>query len=86
MHRDSSGHRSGADLSLERAIALTLIGDDGARRWSREELAAQMGVDEPSLEVALARLVHDGVLLADGRELSASRATVRLDELGLICV
>jgi len=72
---------------VERAIVLQVLRDDRPERWSRSALARELIDCEPALiELALARLRQDGVLLGAGTRVCASLATHRLDELELIGV
>ena len=86
MHTESSGSAALDGARLQRAIILQLLRDDRGRRWSREELGAELATEPPMLEEAITGLGGDGVLCADGGTIWASRAVLRLDELGLIAL
>jgi hypothetical protein len=73
--------------TLERAIVLQVLRDDRHARWSRSALALEMSDCAPALvELALARLQQDGVLVDAGTGVYASTATRRLDELELVAI
>jgi DNA-binding MarR family transcriptional regulator len=79
MHERSRGART-----LERVIVLTLLSEGGERRWSRAELAAELGVEVEALQDAVDRLSEAGVVCLAGTEVWASAAARRIDELRLI--
>lgn len=81
MHTESSEPRADG-AKLERAIVLQLLSDE--RRWSRTELAAELGADATGLHSALAALQGQGVLCLAEDDVWASPAARRLDELELI--
>jgi DNA-binding GntR family transcriptional regulator len=81
MHTESSEPRAD-DAKLQRAIVLQLLSDE--RRWSRTELASELGADATSLDGALAALHGEGVLCVAEEDVWASPAARRLDELELI--
>jgi hypothetical protein len=90
MHEQS---RAVGDRRLERAIVLVLLsgdreplGGDGESRWSRAQLAAELGTEAQALQEALERLSQAGVVCLTGAEVWASRAARRMDELGLISI
>jgi hypothetical protein len=78
--------RAASGSKLERAIVLRLLSEDGARRSSRTELASELAADALGLETALHALHGQGVLCLSERDVWASPATRRLDELGLIAI
>jgi hypothetical protein len=80
--RRSSEDRSG----LERAIVLSLLADERAEGWTRAALGSELAVPVVRMEDALERLNDDGVLCFSDSRVSVSRATRRLDELGLIAI
>jgi hypothetical protein len=84
MHTESSGPRASSGAGLERAIVLQLLSDGGDRRSSRVELGADLETDADTLEAALRALNEEGVLYLGDRDVWASRAARRLDELELI--
>jgi hypothetical protein len=76
---------------LERAIVLQLLRDDHERMWSRAQLTSELEagdaeIGRPAVEQALRRLEREGVLGCTDREVWASSAARRLDELELIGV
>jgi len=72
---------------VERAIVLQLLRDDHDERWSGAELEAEVNDVEPSvLRSAIADLEHQGVVVAQGEHILASRCARHLDELGLVGV
>jgi DNA-binding HxlR family transcriptional regulator len=86
MHTESREPRAVTGTKLERAIVLQLLRDDREQEWSSQQLAAEMDTQTPMLERALKSLERDGVLSREQDGVRASRATCRLDELGLLSV
>jgi hypothetical protein len=86
MHTESREPRAVNGARLERAIVLQLLRDDREQEWSTPQLAVEMDLEAPALEHALGILERDGVLCLGQEEVRASRATRRLDELGLVGV
>jgi hypothetical protein len=84
MHEQSSKRRAAGGARLERAIVLLLLSGDGRRRWSRRELAAELGAEVQPLQNAIDALSDAGVVCVAGTEVCASGAALRMDELGLI--
>jgi predicted transcriptional regulator len=84
MHTESREPRAVTGARLERAIVLQLLRDDREQEWSSRRLAAEMDAQAPALEEALSSLERDGVLCLEQDAIRASRATRRLDELGLM--
>ncbi|HEY3946170.1 MAG TPA: hypothetical protein VGL78_13165 [Solirubrobacteraceae bacterium] len=84
MHTESREPRAVTGAKLERAIVLQLLRDDREQKWSRRQLAAEMDTQASVLEQALSSLERDGVLRLEQDAVHASRATCRLDELGLL--
>ena len=85
MHTESSDPRAGGSRSLERAIVLVLLSEDGGeRRWSRAELAEATGVEQGELAMALSGLLNTGVLAREADRVWPSSAARRLEELELI--
>jgi len=76
-----------APREIERTIVLVLLSEQPVRARSLRELRRELRHLAP-LEVAaaIARLGVEGVLERRGEEVWPSRATRRLDELGLIAV
>jgi hypothetical protein len=72
------------DRRLERAIVLLLLADGQPQALPRGQLATELEADSAALERALDRLAQIGVVDLAGVEARASRATQRIDELGLI--
>jgi DNA-binding GntR family transcriptional regulator len=81
MHTESSEPRADS-AKLERAIVLQVLSEE--RRWSRTELAAELGADATGLDRALAALHGQGVVCLAEDDVWASPAARRLDELELI--
>lgn len=79
-HRTQAG--SDEHRRLDRAIVLELL--EERERWTRDELAAAVRVDRELLDGALQRLQSDGLAVADGEDVLASRCARRIDELDLI--
>jgi DNA-binding transcriptional ArsR family regulator len=77
---------AGDGARLERVIVLQLLRDEHEQPWSREELAAELGVPPPSVDAAARRLAGAGVVCVGPDGLTASPAARRLDELELIAV
>jgi DNA-binding HxlR family transcriptional regulator len=70
---------------VERAIVLQILSDDHEQHCPRSELKrAIYDVEPATLERALVRLEHEGVLHLEGSGVRASRAVRRLDELELV--
>jgi predicted transcriptional regulator len=86
MHTESREPRAVTGAKLERAIVLQLLRDDREQEWSGQQLAAEMDTQAPALERALSSLERDGVVSLEQDAVHASRATCRLDELGLLSV
>jgi hypothetical protein len=72
---------------VERAVALQVLRDDHAERWSRAELERELS-DVPLLAIdrAVVSLAENEVVHMCGKTLSASRGCRYLDALGLISV
>jgi hypothetical protein len=71
----------------ERAIALQLLRDDHDQRWKLAELEREVpDVPIGAVRGALGRLRAEGVAVACGAHVLASRCARRLDDLGLIGV
>jgi DNA-binding transcriptional ArsR family regulator len=77
---------TGVERRLERAIVLQLLGEEGERRSSQAQLAAALDVEARALSRALARLSDAGVVCVAGKQVWASTAARRIDELGLIAI
>jgi hypothetical protein len=86
MHTESREPRAVTGARLERAIVLQLLRDDREQEWSTPQLAVELDLEAPALERALSSLERDGVLCLGPETVRASRATRRLDELGLVGV
>ena len=86
--QDQPSQLSGAgDIRVERAIVLQVLRDDRDKRWSRTGLEVELAEAETlDISDALARLQAGGILCVAGELVWASRATERLDELGLIAI
>jgi len=71
----------------QRAVVLQLLRDDRPERWSRADLERELA-DMPLLAIdrAVVSLAENEVVRVCGNTLSASRASLRLDALGLISV
>jgi hypothetical protein len=65
---------------LEAAIVFLVVAEDYP--WRLGELAARLGCSSELVRICVARLCADGLLVGDGGTVRASRAAVRLDELG----
>ncbi len=86
MHTESREPRALTGAKLERAIVLQLLRDDREQEWSSQQLAAEMDMQAPMLERALSSLEREGVLSLEQDAVRATRATCRLDELGLLSI
>jgi DNA-binding Lrp family transcriptional regulator len=76
-----------APREIERAIVLVLLSEAPVRRRSRGEVARELRHLPPAeVGAAIVRLGVEGVLERRGEDVWPSRATRRLDELGLIAV
>lgn len=75
------------DPRLERAIALQTLRDDHDEGWRRAALADELGDADPiAIRNALTRLEEEGVVEFAGEMVRASRAAMRLHDLGVIAV
>jgi hypothetical protein len=87
MQDQPSQVTAGGDPRVERAIVLQVLRDDHDHRWSRSELETEIARVEPlDMSDALARLQESGIVCVSSKSVWASRATERLDELGLIAI
>lgn len=86
--QDQRNHvRDDRDARVERAVVLLLLRDDGPESWSHADIEIELGPYSPlAVNDALARLEAEGVVEVSGEVAQASRATMRLDALKLICV
>jgi hypothetical protein len=86
--RDPAGEQyATATWMAERAITLQLIRDDHDARWTLAELEREVpDVPGGAVRGALGRLRDEGVAVACGAHVLASRCARRLDDLGLIGV
>jgi hypothetical protein len=68
-------------------VALQLLRDDHALRWTRGELERELyDVDAGAIDVALERLCEQGVVHREGERVWASACVRHLDALGFICI
>jgi len=75
------------DRRLERAIVSQALRDDREEGWRRTELAQELADADPvAIRDALTRLQEDGVVEFAGETVRASRAAMRLNELGTIAI
>ena len=91
MDREPEESHAASEEMLERAIVLQLLRDDHERTWSRVRLTIELRadgaeIDREAIDEAVRRLEREGVLGATEREVWASSAARRLDELELIGV
>jgi DNA-binding HxlR family transcriptional regulator len=71
----------------ERAIMLQVLRADRDWRWTLQELQAEIDDLNPSvLQAALRRLERQGLVVAWGEWVLASRAALHLDELGMVVI
>jgi DNA-binding MarR family transcriptional regulator len=84
MQASFGQRQADGDERLERAIVLRLLTEERRQSWSPGQLAAELAADRSTLECALDRLNEAGVVELAGRDVRASRAAQRIDELGLI--
>jgi hypothetical protein len=76
-----------APREIERTVVLVLLSAQPVRARSLGELLGELRhLGAPEAGAAIARLGAEGVLERRGEEVWPSRATRRLDELGLIAV
>jgi hypothetical protein len=76
-----------APREIERTIVLVLLAEQPLRARSLGELRRELRhLSAPELSAAVVRLGVEGVLERWGENVFPSRATRRLDELGLIAV
>jgi hypothetical protein len=80
------GQRS-SPLLAKRAVVLQVLRDDHAERWSRAELSRQLlDFRRDEVEAAIRELAAKGVVMCEGHQVWASRATQTLDALMLISI
>jgi predicted transcriptional regulator len=84
MNTETGDSGSPEENRLERAIVLQLLRDDHGRRWTRDELKAELDAEASAIELALARLATNGVVEVEEAHICASQAARRIDGLGLI--
>jgi hypothetical protein len=78
---------SNPNARYERAVALQLLRDDRPERWTRSDLAREVGIDQLVFRGVLAQLVIEGVAVLDKDDVVvASRCARALDRLGLVAV
>ncbi|HEV2998345.1 MAG TPA: hypothetical protein VGX16_04510 [Solirubrobacteraceae bacterium] len=71
----------------ERGVMLCILSDAHDERWTRTDLEQDLLDLEPKkIEEATERLGKDGLLHIHQEHVIASRAGIRLDELGLVTV
>ena len=76
---------SGDPSVAERAIMLQVLRADHDRRWTLQELQAEVDDIDPSvLQAALGQLVGHGLVLVHEEWMLASRAALHLDALGMV--
>jgi hypothetical protein len=83
MHTKSRRPRAVTGQRLERAIVLQVLREDRGG-WSSSKLESELGVEASTLDMALGDLAGAGVLYLEGDVVRPARATLRLDELGLL--
>jgi DNA-binding GntR family transcriptional regulator len=66
---------------IERAILALLIAED--HPWPLSDLQKRLGHPPRLVQASIARLQADGLLTEEGRNIRASRAAIRCDELTL---
>lgn len=86
MSAESTRPPAATTHKLERAIVLQLLREDRQASWSSQELLIELGNELPAIEGALACLRDYGLISIDDEQVSASRATRRLEELGLLAI
>jgi predicted transcriptional regulator len=84
MHASFGERQGDGDQRLERALVLLVLSGDREQGWPLAQLATELGADSQALERALDALSRFGVVSLEGGQARASRATRRIDELGLI--
>ncbi len=84
MHARFGQRQRDGDDRLERAIVLLLLTEEHRQACAPGQLVAELATDPSTLERALHRLSEAGVVEFAGRDVRASRAAQRIDELGLI--
>lgn len=72
------------DLIAQRAIIWQVTREDHPRGWTRAELESEIHEVEPqTISKAFAELKAEGVVEIKGKQVRRSRATRRLDLLGM---
>jgi hypothetical protein len=71
----------------ERAIVLQVLSSCREVRWSLAELQAEIDdLDPEALRVAFGRLRKEGVIVACGDAVVASRCALHLDTIGMVAI
>jgi hypothetical protein len=71
----------------QRLVVLQLLRDDHDPKWTRVELEKELDdIDPDAIAIALQRLQEQGVVQADGEQLSASPCAWHLDALNFITI
>jgi hypothetical protein len=71
----------------QRAIIMQLLRDDHAETWTPPELGVEASdLDPASVRDGLAMLQVEGVVVAEGGTVCASRCARHLDSLGLLAI
>lgn len=86
MHASFGQRQGDGGERLERAVVLLLLTEERRQAWSPGELATELDTDPSTLERALDRLKEAGVVELAGCDVRPSRATQRIDDLGLIAI
>ena len=75
------------DVVAQRAIVLQVLRADHVEPWTRAELESEIYDIEPlAISDALVALHADGVVDIAGEQVRASRASRRMDALGMVSI
>jgi hypothetical protein len=86
MH-DPSKQDRGADSPLvEHLIVLLTLDKDYPDGWSVSGLHAEIGYEREDITESVDSLVAVGVVVLDGEQVQPSQATMRIDDLDMICI
>jgi hypothetical protein len=71
---------------VEELILLQVLRDDRPDGCSINELHAEIGYDREDITDSVDSLAAVGVVVLDGEQVRPSRAAMRIDALGMICI
>jgi DNA-binding IclR family transcriptional regulator len=86
MHDPSNQDRETGSPLVEELIVLQVLRDDRPDGCSISELHAEIGFEQEDITEAVDSLKDAGVVVLDGEQVRPSRAAMRIDALGMICI